>query len=318
MECRKCGNILKPGATFCTKCGAKAGKSSSKIKVAIIICLILIVLLLGFIGFIVVKSISGYKNVTSGGSEVIDSSDDTEDDGNDESDNSDDMNSDGNDEGEITDEKDDSDNYESDVNGEASDDVVSRMEILFSINPSNEANYSRYSDTSWYATYTSNISDFGFSAPEMFFNNVQCFTEGYGETALEGNILEKYIFSAGDGSKQIFSVGERTDSLSNEDYAEYLIEEVEKAYPGYQLLLDPSKTEYTKFVITGYDGSDIYWIMFRIEDDYILTLHIYTPDYIDDDDQNEKGYMTECIYRMCEYADYDKSPRTYAEYLDAQ
>ncbi len=55
----------------------------------------------------------------------------------------------------------------------------------------------------------------------------------------------------------------------------------------------------------------------KVDKDYVMQMMIAFPVYASEEDEMYKGYVTECMYRMCGFSGSSQPPRSYEEYREA-
>ena len=84
-----------------------------------------------------------------------------------------------------------------------------------------------------------------------------------------------------------------------------------------EVILNTVKDGAGKVIVTGWDKTypdNTVYSLTKVKSDYILQMKVVFPEYTNANDEHQKGYLTECFYRMCGFSDADPW-RTYDEYL---
>lgn len=188
----------------------------------------------------------------------------------------------------------------------------------FGITPGIEANYKRNLNPEEYRYYHGASDEFSFYYPADLYENVTV-----NETPnknIYGENVQAVNFTASDGSELIFSLSKRTDNLGIAEATSQIYE----AECGYihdsEVIVNRMKDDYGKIVLTGwadaaYDRT--VYDMIKVEGEYVMQMKVVIPTYIDREDELQKGYFTECMYRMCGFSDAEDSYRSYSEYKEA-
>lgn len=168
-----------------------------------------------------------------------------------------------------------------------------------------------------YSYYHSDISDFGFGYPTKIYRSV---SENNDETSIATYGLNKksVIFEGTEGSRLVYSLTKRSDSLSLEEMTSKVYDtEMSFLFDAYEIV-NSTVEDHGKVIVTGYgddDRSNAVYCLSRIEEEYILQMRIVFPSYTDDEDRFRKDYMSECLYRMCTFSDANDGVRSYRDYI---
>lgn len=188
----------------------------------------------------------------------------------------------------------------------------------FGITPGTEANYKRNLNPEEYRYYHGASDEFSFYYPADLYENVTM-----NETPnknIYGENVQAVNFTASDGSELIFSLSKRTDNLGIAEATSQIYE----AECGYihdsEVIVNRMKDDYGKIVLTGwadaaYDRT--VYDMIKVEGEFVMQMKVVIPTYTDREDELQKGYFTECMYRMCGFSDAEDSYRSYSEYKEA-
>lgn len=295
MKCKNCGQKLNKGDVFCGNCGAPVPSASSSRKTIYIVIAIVIavIAIAGIILGVIFLSDSSDDELTKRIQSAAGESRDT---GSDQSDS---------DETDVTPDSEnssDTEDYES--------------ESPFVINPDSHADYTAALDPSEYVSYTSEIPEFNFWYPTNFYNHVVYDTESH--TTTLGTSEEEITFTADDGSQLRFQAIRRTDNLDLDEMTNSVYTTEMGLLTSSEKIINTVRDNAGKVIVTGWDKSypdNTVYSLTKIRSDYILQLKVIFPSYTDSNDEHQKGYLTECYYRMCGFSDADPW-RTYDEYLD--
>ena len=187
--------------------------------------------------------------------------------------------------------------------------------ITEGVYPSTTADYSMNLDPSLYALFDSGIDEFYFSYPTNLYYACNVSTDH--EKELYGTVVYNICFDATDGSQLIFKLLERNDSDSNTQMRDYIYKNEEAA------LQDASKivknADSSRGILTGVNSEGLLvYDLFNVSDKYVMQMQVIFPDYKDEQDKWQKGYVTECIYRLCGFSGSSANGcRSYEEYVDA-
>lgn len=178
------------------------------------------------------------------------------------------------------------------------------------------ADYSMNLDPSRYARFDSKIEDFYFSYPTNLYYRCDVSTEP--RAGQYGTVAYDICFYATDGSKLIYRMLERTDSYSNTEMRDFIYE---SEYAALQDSHKISKNDYgSRGIVTGVTADGLLnYDLFYVSDDYVMQMQVITPDYEDKQDEWQKGYVTECIYRLCGFSGTSATGcRSYEEYVEGK
>lgn len=177
------------------------------------------------------------------------------------------------------------------------------------------ADYSMNLDPSEYSYFDPGIEDFYFSYPSYLYCACDVSTDPVEEDY--GTVVYDICFDATDGSQLIFKLLTRNDSYSGTEMRDYIYGEEES------LLQDASqimkKADSTRGIVTGVNSEGLLvYDLFNVSDDYVMQMQVLFPDYSGKEDQWQKGYVTECIYRLCGFSGSSATGcRSYDEYVDS-
>ena len=295
MKCKNCGQKLNKGDVFCGNCGAPvpSAPSSRKTIYIVIAIVIAVIAIAGIILGVIFLSDSSDDELTKRIQSAAGESRDT---GSDQSDS---------DETDVTPDSEnssDTEDYES--------------ESPFVINSDSHADYTAALDPSEYVSYTSEIPEFNFWYPTNFYNHVVYDTESH--TTTLGTSEEEITFTADDGSQLRFQAIRRTDNLDLDEMTNSVYTTEMGLLTSSEKIINTVRDIAGKVIVTGWDKSypdNTVYSLTKIRSDYILQMKVIFPSYTDSNDEHQKGYLTECYYRMCGFSDADPW-RTYDEYLD--
>ena len=176
-----------------------------------------------------------------------------------------------------------------------------------------------YTNVLWpenYQYYDSGITDFSFYYPDNLYCEV---TTVENEECEYGYLIKNIEFIGSNGSKLIYRLIQRTDSLSLEEETNHIYnKEAANLYEKEDIVFS-TKDNYGKVIVTGWDSAYKDYVIYdlcKIENDYILQMKVIFPDYTSDLDKAQKGYVTECFYRLCGFSDTTSAVRSYEEYMN--
>ena len=200
--------------------------------------------------------------------------------------------------------------------GNNGDNVSGQVNPEFQVYSGVEEDYANALQPENYSYYDSGITDFSFYYPDNLYCDVTTVED---EDCEYGFLIKKINFIGSNGSELIYQLIQRTDSLSLEAETDYIYnKEVANLY-GKEDIVFSTKDNYGKVIVTGWDSADKNYVIYnlcKIEDDYILQMKVIYPNYTDDLDTAQKGYVTECYYRLCGFSDSTLSVRSYEEYMN--
>lgn len=187
----------------------------------------------------------------------------------------------------------------------------------FGISETTVEDYGANLDPGQYRYYDSGTSGFYFSYPTALYNTVTVNeTAGQSET---GENMQTISFSGSSGSELTFSLSRRTDDLTTEGMTERLVSGARGSVTEFEEILNTTKDGYGKLVFTGWtDGSyeKTVYCLVKVEGSYIMSMTVVTPNYKGNQDELYKGYVTECLYRMCGFSDVTAPWRSFNEYAE--
>lgn len=196
-------------------------------------------------------------------------------------------------------------------------DIGTGYNEVFGINETTVEDYGVNLDPGQYGYYDSGISEFYFSYPTSLYNAVTVDeTTWQSET---GENIQTLSFSGSEGSELIFSLSRRTDGLSIKGMTERIASGARGSVTELEEILNTTKDGYGKLVFTGWtDGSyeKTVYCLVKVEGSYIMSMTVVTPNYKGNQDELYKGYVTECLYRMCGFSDATAPWRSFNEYVE--
>lgn len=196
-------------------------------------------------------------------------------------------------------------------------DIETDFNEAFGISETTVEDYGVNLDPGQYGHYDSGISEFNFSYPTALYNAVTV-----DETAWQsemGENVQTISFSGSEGSELIFSLSRRTDGLSVKGMTERTASGARRSVTEFEEILNMTKDGYGKLVFTGWtDGSyeKTVYCLVKVEDSYIMSMTVVTPNYKGNQDELYKGYVTECLYRTCGFSDATVPWRSFNEYAE--
>ncbi len=200
----------------------------------------------------------------------------------------------------------------------AEEDNLESINGEFGIDSSTVEDYASNLNKDYFGYYDYGIADFSFAYPLYIYNNVtkneESFTNDYGTNVVT------FTFSGSRGSRLVYSLTRRDDSRSIKDMSKYVYSNETNILIDSSDIVNSMSGDHGKVIVTGWEDSTkdfIIYDMTKIEKDYVLQMKVYMTNFTDDNDKNEKSYVTECDYRYCGFSDSKYSARTYEEYLEA-
>lgn len=197
--------------------------------------------------------------------------------------------------------------------GQSADAVMSQ----FGISADTVADYANVLDPAQYGHYDSGIAGFSFSYPAGLYNSVTVDEAAHPDRY--GTNIQNIYFAGSDGSELIFSVSQRTDGQSVEQETAVISDMEKSGIVEVEEILNTVKDGYGKIVMTGWTD-DTYartvYQLIKVEQDHVLQMKVITPNYLGNEDEFRKGYVTECLYRMCGFSDSTAGWRSYSEYTE--
>lgn len=187
----------------------------------------------------------------------------------------------------------------------------------FGISEETVEDYGANLDPGQYGYYDSGISGFYFSYPTALYNAVTVDEAAWQSET--GENMQTISFSGSAGSELTFSLSRRTDGLTTEGMMERIASGARGSVTEFEEILNTTKDGYGKLVFTGWtDGSyekTVYRLV-KVEGSYIMSMTVVTPNYKGNQDKLYKGYVTECLYRMCGFSDATAPWRSFNEYAE--
>lgn len=209
---------------------------------------------------------------------------------------------------------DETDNAGSEDTASAQDDS-SDTSGPFIIDAGATGDYSQILDPSRYEFYSSGIPEFSFWYPTNFFNDVVFNTSPTAVTY--GTNAQQIAFFASDGTQVIYQAARRTDSNTLQEMTNFVYTNEMGLLSSGETIINTTKDNYGKVIVTGWTDSahsNVVYCLNKIRGDYVLQMKIIFPDYTGEEDRLQKGYVTECFYRMAGFSDADPW-RPYSEFL---
>ena len=196
--------------------------------------------------------------------------------------------------------------------------VAESINEEFGIDPNTVEDYSANLNKDYFGYFDSGIVDFSFRYPLNIYNNVTRDVEPF-ETDYGTNEVT-YTFTGSKGSRLVYSLINRNDSRSIRDMSKYVYSNETNILIDSADIVNSVTSDHGKVIVTGWEDVSKEFIIYdllKIEDDYVLQMKVYMTNFTDENDKNEKSYVTECDYRYCGFSDSKYSARTYEEYLEA-
>ena len=198
--------------------------------------------------------------------------------------------------------------------------VTDKEEILqkFGIDTSAKEDYGAVLNPDAYQYYDSKISDFSFAYPAELYHDVIYNEEPVKEEY--GTNVESIHFTASKGSELIFTISKRTDNLSMQQITDHIYEKEFASMADSVKLIQSAEADHGRVIVTGYtaDKSKLIYDMVKTEPDYVLHMKLIFPQYTGEEDKMQKGYITECVYRLCGFSGSSDGPRSYQDYKKGQ
>lgn len=311
--CPFCGGVNEEGAKFCTFCGKNVGKRKTEnigkkgIIAAGISTMVILVIAAGVIFFLKPQEDENIELVKDQKTSNFDTSTNLKE------------------EDSSVEEKDDQQNSmdmtildEENKENQEVETLETETNAQFSIDSDTEEDYSIVLDPAKYLVYDSGISDFSFAYPSELFNTVELETSAYENEY--GTNMETIYFTGSEGSELEFSMARRKDALTVEEMKDKICAFEKRNISDMQEILNAMNGNYGKLVLTGWEDSEhdkTIYHMIKVEQDYILQMKVSIPVSQGKEDEFRKGYVTECLYRMCGFSDSDDTWRSYTEYKEA-
>lgn len=298
MKCKECGNKLREGTVFCSKCGCKVeitekafniGRlmSSGKSKLFIGIGCAAIALILITVGF-VWKS----GNVSE------------------------------EDEPEIVQPL--AETVNEAIKDDAEDEIIEEADVDYSEYGVVDTNITNYNDPllcdyNNYVRYESGIERFNFSFPAFLFNKMMVINEGAESPVDYGDVIQQVDLWGSDDSTYACFGMYKNDLTQNgytdfQSMTDYVYEKESQAiYHASTVINGLSKAgDRGTVILRGYldsnEGSDRVYVLCRIEQEHIYRMYLSYPKAVSDEDDLNKWYYNTEVYRMCDYSGSTKGP----------
>lgn len=169
--------------------------------------------------------------------------------------------------------------------------------------------FSKVTDYQTYETFYGNNALFHFSYPSNFF--------AHSIVSADKNEVTLYMDETATAAR--FSCMERTDSNSvQQEYEEIYHDLMEAIYEAEKILAKPNAGDGARFIITGYtDASctDSVYRLVYITEQYVMDMSITCSPYSSFEEEAQRSYMVDCMYRMCGFSGSSRQPRSYQEFL---
>ncbi len=207
------------------------------------------------------------------------------------------------------------------VDADAGDDAADAQEDesymdAFYIYPDTTEDYAANLNPGTYHYYDSGIDSFNFYYPDLY-NKVEVATDPFRDAY--GNNVQAVYFSGNSGSEADFKVMERTDGMDTGTLAEQIYNTETGKLTDAVKLKDSVDGDSALVIVTGYTGdrSGLVYDMTRVMGNYVMQMRILFPSYVSTEDELQKGYVTECMYRMCGFSGSSNWYRSFEEYREA-
>ncbi len=184
----------------------------------------------------------------------------------------------------------------------------------FQIDSGTVEDYARVLNPEEYQQYNGDENGFTFSFPAGLFNNVDVNNRQGGNDY--GQYMQYIHFFGSAGSELVFSKTKRLDNRLVEEIANDIRAQKREEIRDAVELRFVSEADLGRIVITGnrMESDDIVYEVIRIDADYIMQMIFITPPYTSEEDEMQKSYVTESIYRMCGFSGSTKGVRSYQSY----
>lgn len=199
----------------------------------------------------------------------------------------------------------------------ADSDIRTGYNEAFGINETTVEDYGANLDPGQYGYYDSGIGGFYFSYPTALYNAVNV-DDTVWQSEMGENIQTLSFFGSA-GSELTFSLSRRTDGLTTEGMTERIASGARGSVTEFEEILNTTKDGYGKLVFTGWTDESYektVYCLVKVEDSYIMSMTVVTPNYKGNQDELYKGYVTECLYRMCGFSDATVPWRSFNEYAE--
>ena len=196
-------------------------------------------------------------------------------------------------------------------------DMGTEYNETFGINETTVEDYRANLDPGQYGYYDSGIIGFYFSYPTALYNAVN--DDDTVWQSEMGENIQKISFFGSAGSELTFSLSRRTDGLTTEGMTERIASGARGSVTEFEEILNTTKDGYGKLVFTGWTDESYektVYCLVKVEDSYIMSMTVVTPNYKGNQDELYKGYVTECLYRMCGFSDATVPWRSFNEYAE--
>lgn len=169
-----------------------------------------------------------------------------------------------------------------------------------------------------YYFYDSGIRDFAFSYPHSLFQKAE-----YSEEKIKnqyGTNVQDIRFTGSSGSELRFTLTKHDGKESLENLVDSIYAKEASGLADAVKLKREVEQDYGRVIVTGYNSgrNKIIYEVVKADNEYIMQMVFTCPEYTDREDKMRKGYVTECIYRMCRFAKSGSWVRNFWEYQEAQ
>lgn len=169
-----------------------------------------------------------------------------------------------------------------------------------------------------YYFYDSGIGDFAFSYPHQLFCDVQ-YKEDKTKNAYGTNVQD-IDFTGSGGSELRFTLTKRDGKEPLDQLADRIYERETGTITDAVKLRQDTERDYSRFVVTGYNSgrSKVIYEVVKLDADYVMQMVFTCPQASGEADRQYKGYVTECLYRLCRFSKNDAWVRRFDDYAKAQ
>jgi len=168
-----------------------------------------------------------------------------------------------------------------------------------------------------YNYYDSGISDFAFSYPYYTYDDVEY--DGRSRKTAYGKNIQSIEFTGAEGGSLLYSISKRMDKRPLEEMENYVYDQEAAGITDAVKLNSSVGSGRARVVMTGYaSGGRIAYEVIKVEPKYVMKMKMICPPYENEEDKLQKGYLTECIYRLCKFSGSTDWVRSFEEYAKAQ
>ncbi len=196
-------------------------------------------------------------------------------------------------------------------------DGTSEYEFTQDLNDISGEDYALCLNPDDYTGSGSEVTDFSYFYPGQLFeyavHNSEPIENKYGTN------ISTSAYYGPQGSQFRFSISLRTDPGSIKEATDFIYEGEMSSLQEPSEIKHVTEQDYGRVIVTGYNTprDKLVYDLVKVDKDYVMQMMIAFPVYTSEEDELQKGYVTECMYRMCGFSGSSQPPRSYEEYREA-